>query len=148
MSAKALVIHDGKILVIRKRDENGDYFLLPGGGQEHGEPLTEVVRREVLEETGLRVEAEDLAFVRDYIGANHEFAATSSHFHQVELYFWARLADGSPSRDVVPAHPDVGQTGVDWIPLEAVETLRVYPLSLRAEIARQSFEKIYRGDVN
>jgi 8-oxo-dGTP diphosphatase len=145
LSAKALIVRDQKLLVIRKRDENQDYFLLPGGGQEHGETLPEVVRREVLEETGYRVRAGDLVFVRDYIGANHEFAKDSSHFHQVEFYFKAELESDHAEK---PTIPDDGQTGIEWIPLEQVESSRIYPMSLRREIATQAAKPVYRGDVN
>ncbi len=31
ISAKAVVVHDGALLVIRKKDTDGDYFILPGG---------------------------------------------------------------------------------------------------------------------
>ena len=51
-SAKALVLHEGKILVNRCTSRFGDYYALPGGGQREGETLLEAVRRELLEETG------------------------------------------------------------------------------------------------
>src|SRR5699024_566285 len=54
-SAKALVLHEGKILVNRCTSRFGDYYALPGGGQREGETLLEAVRRELLEETGFRV---------------------------------------------------------------------------------------------
>jgi len=31
-SAKAIIIRDGCLLLIRNRDEEGDWFTLPGGG--------------------------------------------------------------------------------------------------------------------
>lgn len=53
---KALVERDGKLLLIR-RSENDAIFPgkwdLPGGTVEFGEGLTDSIRREVLEETGL-----------------------------------------------------------------------------------------------
>ena len=49
-SAKALVLHEGKILVNRCTSRFGDYYALPGGGQREGETLLEAVRRELLEE--------------------------------------------------------------------------------------------------
>ena len=61
-SAKALILHDGKLLLNRCVSRLGIYYALPGGGQHDGELLTEAVRREVLEETGLRVK--NLRFYR------------------------------------------------------------------------------------
>ena len=34
-SAKAVIIKDGKILTIRKKDEFGEYYVLPGGKQKN-----------------------------------------------------------------------------------------------------------------
>ena len=42
VAAKAVIISDGEILLIRNLhpdDPGGEFFLLPGGGQNHGEPL-------------------------------------------------------------------------------------------------------------
>jgi hypothetical protein len=36
-SAKAIVIRDGYLLSIRNRDADGDWYILPGGGQNHGD---------------------------------------------------------------------------------------------------------------
>ena len=54
-SAKAIVIHEGKLLVNKCVSRFGEYFALPGGGQRCGEMLNETVRRELLEETGYSV---------------------------------------------------------------------------------------------
>ena len=46
VSAKALVIRDGRMLAVRVRDQDGDFFILPGGGQRAGELLPDAVARE------------------------------------------------------------------------------------------------------
>ncbi|GGG70204.1 NUDIX domain-containing protein [Paenibacillus radicis (ex Gao et al. 2016)] len=54
-SAKALIIKDGKMLAI-KLDDNGDvFYIMPGGGQNTGETLTDAVKREVAEELGIEI---------------------------------------------------------------------------------------------
>jgi hypothetical protein len=45
-SAKAVIVRDEKLLVIVKRGAEGEYFVLPGGGQEHLESLPDALRRE------------------------------------------------------------------------------------------------------
>src|SRR5687768_8900235 len=45
-SAKALIVKDGRILVIRKKVGTELWYLLPGGGQEKGETLHEALKRE------------------------------------------------------------------------------------------------------
>jgi len=62
------------VLVTRNMDRSGPFFLLPGGGQEHGETLPKALRREFMEEVGVPIEVNELVLVRDYIARNHEFA--------------------------------------------------------------------------
>ena len=88
VAAKAVVIEEDEVLLTRNLhpdDPEGEFFLLPGGGQHHGESLGECVRREVCEETGYEVTVGDVLFVRDYVGANHQFAAYEPGVHQVEV---------------------------------------------------------------
>lgn len=62
-SAKALVIKEGKILAIKIREQGEEWYIMPGGGQESEELLTDAVCREVAEETGIEVTAKKLVFV-------------------------------------------------------------------------------------
>ena len=51
-TAKAIILHEGRILLNRCADSrNGIYYALPGGGQNQFEPLEDAVVRECLEET-------------------------------------------------------------------------------------------------
>lgn len=54
---EALVINDGKILVIHRKNHEEEYWVLPGGGWEENETQEEGVAREVFEETSLKIEA-------------------------------------------------------------------------------------------
>ena len=72
-SAKAIIVEHDALLTIHCRDDQGDFYYLPGGGQEIGEPVTDALKRECLEEIGCRVGPGRLLFVRDYISWNHEF---------------------------------------------------------------------------
>jgi len=144
VSAKAVIIRDDKLLVIVKRDSQGDYFLLPGGGQDTFESLHATLRRECLEEIAAEVEPGDLLFVRDYIARNHEFAAEEPEAHQLDLMFACAVpADYEPRIGQVP---DNAQTGVRWLPFEELATARIYPAALREAILHPRVA--YLGDVN
>ena len=54
-SAKAVIIRDNKLLVLIKRDQDGPYAVLPGGGQRWGETLPDALMRECQEEIGTLV---------------------------------------------------------------------------------------------
>jgi 8-oxo-dGTP diphosphatase len=53
-AAYALIVHDGKLLLLKMR-ATGKYHL-PGGGIEVGERMAETLKRETLEETGIEIE--------------------------------------------------------------------------------------------
>ncbi|WP_114571373.1 NUDIX domain-containing protein [Exiguobacterium flavidum] len=143
-SAKAVIIEDGKVLLTKNIDAEGCFYLFPGGGQEQGETLHEAVVRECIEELGEQVEAFDLLHIREYIGQNHEFAIHDADVHQIEFYFACRLL----GRQVEATQPDVHQTGIEWVPLAALENYRVYPMAIRPVIAAQHKKLVYLGDVN
>ena len=69
--ATAAVVRDqrGRVLLIRRGDGSG--WSLPGGFMEPGETIAECLVREVLEETGLKVEPERLVGVYSDPAVNH-----------------------------------------------------------------------------
>ena len=151
VSVKAVIIENGRLLVTRNvtrnTDEDGDFYLLPGGGQEPGESLPEALRRECREEVGADVEVHDLVLVRDYIGRNHEFAAHNSDFHQVEIMFRCTLPDSAGLGN--GSNPDGWQIGVDWLDLATLNETRLYPAVLKRVIPAIGDQRnIYLGDVN
>ena len=147
-SAKAIVIGDNCLLAIRNLDAQGDWYILPGGGQEHGETLPQALQRECLEELGTIVQVGTLKLVREYIAQNHEFANQDSQVHQMEFMFACEVPAGytpqsGPARDSY-------QTGVDWLPLPDLMAYRLYPQTLRP-ILMAGMPKgpiAYLGDVN
>lgn len=150
-SIKAVIVRDGRVLLTVNRDHLGEFHLLPGGGQEFGESMTETLQRECREELACEVIVGDLIGARDYIGSRHEFAAEDAHMHQVELMFSCELAPGSePQLGALP--DDVGdwmQTGVAWVPLEELAGLRIYPSALRQWLPTLPHPQVrYLGPVN
>src|SRR5437764_12911069 len=61
VAVSALLFDAQRVLLAHRRDIN--WWNLPGGGMELGETVEEAVKREVLEETGLVVEVEQLVGV-------------------------------------------------------------------------------------
>lgn len=148
VSAKAIVVQDGRVLLVRNHDADGDWYCLPGGGQAHGEALADALKRECLEEIGCRVIVGRVLFVRDYIAAHHEFAVQDLGAHQVEIMFECQLAPASAPQ--VGDDPDGMQTGVAWVPLSALAGCRFYPRAVADILAVgiPSEGAHYLGDVN
>ncbi len=146
-SAKALIIEHGKVLCTRNCDLLGDFFILPGGGQNHGETLKQAVLRECLEEIGSTVEVGNLLFVREYISANHELAEFDHSIHQIEFMFACKLLE--PVGSHLCAETDAMQTGVEWLAVKDLPQLRFYPAALIDQIRAwpdHSESTVYLGD--
>lgn len=149
-SAKAVIIQDNKLLAIKKLDKEGYYFILPGGGQEHGENLHETLKRECIEEIGEEIEVEDMIFIREYIGKNHEHAAFDFQVHQMEFMFLCSLIERN-EHIKNGISPDVGQIGVEWLSLTELLQHRLYPQKMREYLLGYINEEnppTYLGDVN
>lgn len=145
-SARALIIEQDRVLLTKNQDGQGIYYLFPGGGQEKDENLRSTVIRECLEEVGCSVEVGDLVTVREYIGKNHEFAVSDHDFHQVEFYFNCTIAEGLQVSN--GANPDDNQIGIEWVELDRLDGVRIYPRSLANQLKNRQDMPCYLGDTN
>lgn len=66
IAAGGIVINDGKILLVRyKNDESGSFLAAPGGRVEDNENIKEAIVREIIEETGILVEPNSVLTIED-----------------------------------------------------------------------------------
>ena len=71
------------MLAIKLKDSGGEWYIMPGGGQEAEELLSSSVCREVAEEMGILTVCKELLFVVE--GLHGE------KFHRVDLVFSANI---------------------------------------------------------
>lgn len=64
-AARAIVLHEGKLLVMHRNKFGNEYDTLPGGNVEVGESPEEAARRELKEETGLDVGSAELVYIEE-----------------------------------------------------------------------------------
>jgi 8-oxo-dGTP diphosphatase len=99
LAVSASIFRDGKILLVRRARAPGQgAYSLPGGRVEFGETLHDALRREIDEETGLRVEILGLAGWREVL------PAAGGGGHYVVMSFAARWSAGEPRLN--PEHDD------------------------------------------
>jgi len=99
----ALILRDGRVLLVeRGRQPLKGYWSLPGGALETGETLKEGLRREVREETGLRITVSRLFEVFERIMSDEK---GRSEYHYVLLDYLCRPTGGRlrPGDDVTRA---------------------------------------------
>ncbi|MEM1566697.1 MAG: NUDIX hydrolase [Candidatus Bathyarchaeia archaeon] len=108
----AIIVCDGKILLIKRKSEPGKgKWSVPGGLVELGETVEEAVIREVKEETGLDVAEPELVDVVDNI-ARDENGEVKWHF--VILDYFVKVRGGE-----LRASDDAEE--IRWVPLNEVE---------------------------
>ncbi len=117
----------GEVLLIRRaRPPRQGQLSIPGGLQELGETVFEAARREVAEETSLRVEPIRIVDVVDFIEPG-DGGRPRYHYTLVDVLAEWRAGEPRPSDEVASA---------EWVTLETLpvaelweETVRVVRLS-------------------
>jgi len=132
VGARAVIIHEGKVLLLRAEEPDRVYYFLPGGHVQHGERLQDAVLREVKEETGLDTAIVRALGVREFLASHHKRLARNvpTTHHVVAVIFLCRVLgseEGQFSRDTGAA----GVTGMEWVSLGNVAKIEVHPPHLK-----------------
>ncbi|MPY89568.1 MAG: NUDIX domain-containing protein [Luteitalea sp.] len=132
---RVIIVHDGQLLLHGKAGEREwSYWILPGGGIEPHESLTDCAEREVLEETGLHVRVTAVAFLREWVVPRYcppsrkkePRLAAAGHLYGIEVYLTADLTDDDPT-----VRPGPHENPARWVPLERIDETPLYPPELR-----------------
>jgi 8-oxo-dGTP diphosphatase len=112
----AVIVHDGKVVLIRRRYEPlAGQWSLPGGVVEIGETLEVSVAREMQEETGLEVQVGPVIEVFDRITRDNA-GRVRYHYVLVDYLCWpiaGKLQAGSDVDDAVLVDPaDLSRYGL------------------------------------
>lgn len=127
VSARAIVLHENAVLL--NEFDNGLYYNFPGGGIEESETAKQAVVREVLEETGLTVDAGDLVFALEYEPKScrgiYGGRAHISFFFRCD---WNRSVSpqGITEPDRNPENPSV-TSAVKWVKLADLPAINLVP---------------------
>lgn len=125
-TAKAIITHKDKVLLNRCADENnGEYYSLPGGGQNKYETLYAAVVRECLEETGYTVIPTAFVALCEEICEDPVFRERfPDYMHKMYHIFRCDLSGDEP---VSPTEKDSMQLATEWVDLSKVKTIRLLP---------------------
>ena len=123
----AIVVKDEKVLLVRRGQPPGQgFWSIPGGSVHLGETLQQAAEREIMEETGLVVEARDPVFVFDVVDRDE---AGHIRFHYVIIDLVADYVSGElrAGDDAAEArwvsHPELNGLGVSAATRHVLETI-------------------------
>ena len=123
-TVRAVIIHDQKVLLLRKgEDDKGERYTLPGGAQEIGETLQQALIRECQEEIDCLIEIVDLIHVADYFKFRPD--PEPHQRHQLELLFQCEIPSSYTPRN--GSHPDKHQLDVQWVDLHKLNEIILSP---------------------
>jgi ADP-ribose pyrophosphatase YjhB (NUDIX family) len=136
-AARAVIVRDGQILLLRKQGGGqGERFALPGGAQNLGETLAQALNRECQEEIGTAV---------DFF--KHRDSDPPSRRHLLEILFQCTVPSGYTPRNGY--HPDKHQLEVVWMPVDDLPLINLLPASLSAYLGENSGDAaaVYLGEI-
>src|SRR5512140_2385476 len=130
--ARAIVIRNRHIALIKRQRDGRIYYVVPGGGMEAGENPEQTAIRESREELGLEVAIERLLAKVTYHGRE-------------QFYFLARVKGGHFGTGKGPEMtgkypPERGTYTPVWMPLSEIENINLFPPSIGKLVSRSALE--------
>jgi ADP-ribose pyrophosphatase YjhB (NUDIX family) len=111
----AVCKRDDTLLLVEHEKQRQRYFLLPGGGMKRGEPAEDAVVREVLEETGIKVEPKRLVCICESISPGRER-------HIVHFIYDTVVVAGEPGQ----SHDSRVRQSL-FVPMQSISELTLHP---------------------
>jgi len=131
---RAIIIDQGKILLINRIKGNNSYWVIPGGAVESGESHEQAVKRECLEELGVKIEAQKLFLQR--LGDKPEIEG------QQEFFYLCNIIDGQigtgqgPEFQVGTQYK--GEYKIKWVDLKDLPEINLKPEEVKNKIIQQA----------
>jgi len=126
-------VENDRLLLVKHRKENREYYLLPGGGQDYRESQHQCLEREFKEELDVKPNVGKFLFCGESIPPS---GSEKNHIFQVVLRVTG--LDG-----ILKLIPDPPLYGFDFIPTGEIENITLFPNSssqIRAVLANQKCE--------
>ena len=118
----AIVFKNNRVLLVRRaQPPSQDLWAIPGGRVKIGETLQEAAEREILEETGIIIQAREPVYAFDYIERD---GSAPPRFHYVIIDLIA---------DYVRGEARAGDDAADvrWVAAEELASLKVSSKTVR-----------------
>lgn len=123
-----VAIVNGKVLLHKTPSDN--YWTLPGGRAELFEFSSDTLQREMLEETGMHVEAGQMLWVSENF-----FRYNGDRYHEIGFYFEMKITDLKSQEDF-PGAEGQDELLFQWHLIEKLHSIPIYPEFLADELRK------------
>lgn len=125
----AIIMKNGQFLMVG--NERSDYLYSVGGRIKFGETAEEAVMREVMEETGVRMEVDRLGFVHENYFYGDAPTNLGKLIYEVSFFFYMKVPQGfEPVSDSFTE--DESKEYLRWV--SADDSVTIYPEFFRTEL--------------
>ena len=125
----AIIMKNGKILMVG--NERSDYLYSVGGRIKFGETAEEAVVREVLEETGVKMEIDRLGFVHENYFYGDAPTNLGKQIYEISFFFYMKTLD-----EFAPISDSFTEGNCEeylrWVSLD--EDIKMYPTFFKTEL--------------
>ena len=124
-----IIMRDGKLLMVG--NDRSDYLYSVGGRIKFGETAEEAIVREILEETGVKMEIDRLGFVHENYFYGDAPANLGKLIYEISFFFYMKVP-----QDFAPVSEsftdDQSKEYLKWVSLD--EDIQMYPTFFRSEL--------------
>ncbi|MBD3223698.1 MAG: NUDIX domain-containing protein [Caldithrix sp.] len=131
--ARAIIINSDKILLINRIKSSGSYWVIPGGGVESGETHEQAIKRECLEELGIRVGVQKLFLQRS--SDKPETEGQQEFFYLCDVIGGQIGTGQGPEFQVGTQYK--GEYRIKWIDLKDLSEINLKPEEVKNKIIQQ-----------
>ena len=119
---------EDKLLFVKHKKNEREYYLLPGGGVDYGESFETALKREFLEEVNINIDVKNMLFISEAI-------APDSSRHIVNVFFEVEYISG----ELKLADEEI-LAGVEYISVDKLEEYTIFP-NIKKELIESSKSK-------
>lgn len=124
-----IIMRDGKLLMVG--NDRSDYLYSVGGRIKFGETTEEAIVREILEETGVKMEIDRLGFVHENYFYGDAPTNLGKLIYEISFFFYMKVPqDFAPVSESFTE--DQSKEYLKWVSLD--EDIQMYPTFFRSEL--------------
>ncbi len=126
---RAIILHKGKLLVVKHSPEN-TFYVLPGGHFEWGEEVKECMSRELEEELGIKGDVGRLFYVNNFVCDDTDYISKGTQ--SIEFFFEIKnSADYANMNKPTGSHADEIYE-LRWVSKD--DDVNIMPLSISKDL--------------